>query len=640
MGGIVRHCNFCGALAHRIHTLRYLVIVAVLVVLGGGVLLFATGGDDDAGRTAGATLTETARGGGAQVALAPGNADGGGLPAAPPVSDDAITGGQRSAAVSRETGRDAPSAPADAAGVTATLEEDEEIERRPLAVLQEEDTIERRPLAPQTAEVERREPRVTADGAKAPTETVAEAPSETVAEAPARIVAEAPAETVAEAPTETVAEAPARIVAEAPAETVAEAPARIVAEAPTETVAEAPAETVAEAPAETVAEVPAQVAALAPTETVAVERQALVSGGSREVTVRVIESRRLGASSRTVADRRLPGVRGIEARTGRRLETAILPDRTVADAAGRATIEETRTGRTVVAALRPGASAGGLARGAEGVRPTFDVVRISATGNAVIAGRAEPGANVVVLDRGRALGQVKANRRGEWVLVPLEPLPPGATELYVEASLPGTFPRLSENVVVLSVPRRSEPQAARVRPFAVLTPRGGGATRVLQGSRLPVARDKGGPGVSLDVVDYDDAGNIILSGRADPNAEIRVYTDNRLIGTARSDKKGDWQLRPDVRIAPGDHELRVDSVSVEGKVLARSVLPFTRADLQLFDMRDGRVVVQPGNSLWRIARATYGSGLQFTLIYDANQEQIHDPDLIFPGQVFKVPEPN
>ena len=640
MGGIVRHCNFWGALAHRIHTLRYLVIVAVLVVLGGGVLLFATGGDDDAGRTAGATLTETARGGGAQVALAPGNADGGGLPAAPPVSDDAITGGQRSAAVSRETGRDAPSAPADAAGVTATLEEDEEIERRPLAVLQEEDTIERRPLAPQTAEVERREPRVTADGAKAPTETVAEAPSETVAEAPARIVAEAPAETVAEAPTETVAEAPARIVAEAPAETVAEAPARIVAEAPTETVAEAPAETVAEAPAETVAEVPAQVAALAPTETVAVERQALVSGGSREVTVRVIESRRLGASSRTVADRRLPGVRGIEARTGRRLETAILPDRTVADAAGRATIEETRTGRTVVAALRPGASAGGLARGAEGVRPTFDVVRISATGNAVIAGRAEPGANVVVLDRGRALGQVKANRRGEWVLVPLEPLPPGATELYVEASLPGTFPRLSENVVVLSVPRRSEPQAARVRPFAVLTPRGGGATRVLQGSRLPVARDKGGPGVSLDVVDYDDAGNIILSGRADPNAEIRVYTDNRLIGTARSDKKGDWQLRPDVRIAPGDHELRVDSVSVEGKVLARSVLPFTRADLQLFDMRDGRVVVQPGNSLWRIARATYGSGLQFTLIYDANREQIHDPDLIFPGQVFKVPEPN
>ena len=75
-------------------------------------------------------------------------------------------------------------------------------------------------------------------------------------------------------------------------------------------------------------------------------------------------------------------------------------------------------------------------------------------------------------------------------------------------------------------------------------------------------------------------------------------------------------------------------------MLARAVLPFSRADLQGFELRDGRVVVQPGNSLWRIARATYGSGFQYTLIYDANRAQIDDPDLIFPGQVFKVPEPN
>ena len=220
-----------------------------------------------------------------------------------------------------------------------------------------------------------------------------------------------------------------------------------------------------------------------------------------------------------------PQVRGIEARTGRRLETAV---EAVTAAGGPATTEKARAERTVVAALEPGAPARhATPSGAEGVEPTFDVVRISATGNAVIAGRAEPGAEVVVLDRGTALGQVKANRHGEWVLVPLKPFPPGATELYVEASLPGASPRLSEVVVVLSVPQRSLSQAARVGPLAVLTPRGGGATRVLQGSKRSVARDKGGPVVSLDVVDCDDAGNIILSGRADANAEVRVYTDNR-----------------------------------------------------------------------------------------------------------------
>jgi len=50
------------------------------------------------------------------------------------------------------------------------------------------------------------------------------------------------------------------------------------------------------------------------------------------------------------------------------------------------------------------------------------------------------------------------------------------------------------------------------------------------------------------------------------------------------------------------------------------------------------VVVQPGNSLWRIARRLYGSGWQYTVIYAANRDQIRDPDLIYPGQIFDVPE--
>jgi nucleoid-associated protein YgaU len=52
------------------------------------------------------------------------------------------------------------------------------------------------------------------------------------------------------------------------------------------------------------------------------------------------------------------------------------------------------------------------------------------------------------------------------------------------------------------------------------------------------------------------------------------------------------------------------------------------------------VVVQPGASLWRIARRTYGDGIRFSLIYEANQTQIRDPDLIYPGQIFTVPQVN
>ena len=50
--------------------------------------------------------------------------------------------------------------------------------------------------------------------------------------------------------------------------------------------------------------------------------------------------------------------------------------------------------------------------------------------------------------------------------------------------------------------------------------------------------------------------------------------------------------------------------------------------------------VQPGNSLWRLARRSYGEGLRYTDIYEANKDQIRNPDLIYPGQVFVLPKVN
>jgi nucleoid-associated protein YgaU len=69
-------------------------------------------------------------------------------------------------------------------------------------------------------------------------------------------------------------------------------------------------------------------------------------------------------------------------------------------------------------------------------------------------------------------------------------------------------------------------------------------------------------------------------------------------------------------------------------------LPFVRA-APITDLPEGvLVVVQPGHSLWRIARRTYGDGVRYHVIYQANSEQIRDPDLIYPGQVFVMPRIN
>ena len=67
------------------------------------------------------------------------------------------------------------------------------------------------------------------------------------------------------------------------------------------------------------------------------------------------------------------------------------------------------------------------------VPPSFDVVKVGPTGTAVIAGRAEPGAKVIVRDGDKAIGEVTADRRGEWVMIPGQPIGPGNRLLSAEA---------------------------------------------------------------------------------------------------------------------------------------------------------------------------------------------------------------
>jgi nucleoid-associated protein YgaU len=50
------------------------------------------------------------------------------------------------------------------------------------------------------------------------------------------------------------------------------------------------------------------------------------------------------------------------------------------------------------------------------------------------------------------------------------------------------------------------------------------------------------------------------------------------------------------------------------------------------------VKVSQGDSLWRISREAYGTGSRYAIIFGANHNQTRNPNRIYPGQVFVVPE--
>jgi nucleoid-associated protein YgaU len=52
------------------------------------------------------------------------------------------------------------------------------------------------------------------------------------------------------------------------------------------------------------------------------------------------------------------------------------------------------------------------------------------------------------------------------------------------------------------------------------------------------------------------------------------------------------------------------------------------------------VTVEKGDNLWKIATRVYGKGKgpKYTVIFEANKPMLKDPDLIYPGQVLRIPE--
>ena len=312
--------------------------------------------------------------------------------------------------------------------------------------------------------------------------------------------------------------------------------------------------------------------------------------------------------------------------------------------------------------------------------PSFDIVRIAKDRTAVVAGRAPAGSIVKLSVDGKVIAEAPASQRGEWVAVIDRPLPSGQAVLDLHATLPDGRTIASDAVVAVIVPGdkppapTSAPPAAKVaaklaakptkaatteattapatasaivkdkpkQALAVLLPKSGDApARLLQKPEPKGAASANK--LSVDTVEYDKKGNMVVAGSAPEGAQVRTYVDNKPVGVAQADKDKGWQLKPKDEVAPGIHTLRVDQIDKAGRVVSRIELPFVRvarAEILATTMARYRVIVQPGNSLWRIARRVYGSGIRYTVIYQANDGQIRDPHIIFPGQVFNLPASN
>ncbi|ABD55110.1 LysM peptidoglycan-binding domain-containing protein [Jannaschia sp. CCS1] len=184
------------------------------------------------------------------------------------------------------------------------------------------------------------------------------------------------------------------------------------------------------------------------------------------------------------------------------------------------------------------------------------------------------------------------------------------------------------------------PRPARAAAPAVVIA-GPEGVRVVQG---PTPEPEVQTSVRLDAISYDAEGQVILAGRGPVAADIQVYLNNQPIQLGEIGPGGAWSLQlPDVD--PGTYTLAVAELAEDGSTTSRVETPFLREDPDRVAEAPVAqaagidvITVQPGFTLWGIAQDMFGDGILYVQIFDENQDQIRDPNWIFPGQIFRLPD--
>src|SRR5690606_9347494 len=167
-----------------------------------------------------------------------------------------------------------------------------------------------------------------------------------------------------------------------------------------------------------------------------------------------------------------------------------------------------------------------------------------------------------------------------------------------------------------------------------------------------------------------DGREVFVAGQAEAGKRVRVYANEVLLGQATVDTNGRFLIETERDLPVGDYIVRADVLGKDGvTVAARAAVPFARPagesmtsvapaptaapasggaavqstaaqDTEMgaaLERSDGAVIIRKGDTLWHISRRVYGRGIRYTTIYQANKDQIRNPNRIYPGQTFALP---
>ena len=139
---------------------------------------------------------------------------------------------------------------------------------------------------------------------------------------------------------------------------------------------------------------------------------------------------------------------------------------------------------------------------------------------------------------------------------------------------------------------------------------------------------------------WRDASRILISGTSRGGVRVTVNDAKGQFGEALVLANGAWQVAGSLDMDIAVNHLRFALFDEANHIIARYDLPVKARGLAKGKDGSPRVVVNKGDMLWRIAYHQLGEGVKYVDIVRRNQQDINDPDLIYPKQIFAVPQPS
>ena len=309
---------------------------------------------------------------------------------------------------------------------------------------------------------------------------------------------------------------------------------------------------------------------------------------------------------------------------------------------------------------------------------TIDLARVKPDGAAVFVGTAAPNVKIRIFEGDILLGETIANANGEWVIVLEKSLAAGqhlisvamersdgttemadrslAVEIYQDTETKPLVALLPETATEVPVLIQSPDDVDKAKPAAtaseataieaIVADHAKADAAMLETAAVAPGKAQANSQIAASqiaalapsAIVWRDASRILISGTSRGGVRVAVNDAKGQFGEALVLADGAWQVAGSLDMDIAVNQLRFALFDDANQIIARYDLPVKARDLAKGQDGSPLVVVNKGDMLWRIAYHQLGEGVKYVDIVRRNQQDIADPDLIFPKQIFAVPQ--